>query len=67
MKRCTKSGETGKFAAEAMVTPRPRSRDECADINSLAFMDDDEDEGDAAAAAATAEVGSGVESNEDEF
>ena len=30
-------------------------------------MDDEEDEGGAAAAAATAEVGSGVEANEDEF
>ena len=61
------SGAIGEFAAGAAITPRPRSRDECDDINSLAFMDDDEDEGDAAAAAATAEVGSGVESNEDEF
>ena len=38
----------------------------CAEVNSLAF-DDIDDEGGAAAAAATAEVGSGVEANEDEF
>ena len=38
----------------------------CDEVNSLAFddMDDEEDEGEAAAAA---EVGSGVEANEDEF
>ena len=40
----------------------------CDEVNSLAFddMDDEEDEGEAAAAA-TAEVGSGVEANEDEY
>ena len=58
------SSSVGSSASSASFPPDPPP--ECDEINSLAFgdMDDEEHEGEAASAA---EVGSGVEANEDEY